>query len=39
VVVGSALVKKIEAYPDNQDRIFAEIGGLLSSMRNAMDKK
>ncbi len=41
VVVGSVLVRMIEAYPDNQagddEKIMSNISELLSSMRSAMD--
>jgi tryptophan synthase alpha chain len=37
VVVGSALIGKIEQNLDNQDAILREVSGLLASMRNAMD--
>ncbi|MEW5756805.1 MAG: tryptophan synthase subunit alpha [Pseudomonadota bacterium] len=37
VVVGSALVRKIEEHHDDHGRIIAEIVSLLSSMRRALD--
>lgn len=37
VVVGSALISKIEANPDNPERAHREIVELLQSMRQAMD--
>lgn len=37
VIVGSALIKQIEATPDDHEAIMANIGELLASMRNAMD--
>ncbi len=37
VVVGSALVSRIEANADDPERIHAEIGDLLSGMRTAMN--
>ena len=37
VVVGSALIGKIEQNLDNQDAIIPEVSGLLASMRKAMD--
>jgi tryptophan synthase alpha chain len=37
VVVGSALIGKIEQNLDNQDAILREVSGLLASMRSAMD--
>jgi tryptophan synthase alpha chain len=37
VVVGSALVSRIEANADSPERIHAELGDLLSSMRTAMN--
>ncbi|MEQ1486031.1 tryptophan synthase subunit alpha [Methyloglobulus sp.] len=38
VVVGSALISKIESNLDNPERAKSEIIGLLSAMRQAMDK-
>ena len=38
VVVGSAIVKQIEANPDQSDVIMNNIGNLLADMRAAMDK-
>lgn len=38
VVVGSAIVKQIEANPDQSDVIMDNIGNLLADMRAAMDK-
>jgi len=37
VVVGSALVRKVEALADDPDKIFAEVGSVLGEMRQAMD--
>ena len=37
VVVGSALVSRIESNPDNPEQAVAEIKGLLGEMRAAMD--
>ncbi len=37
VVVGSALVSRIEANPDHPETAIAEIKGLLGEMRSAMD--
>jgi len=37
VVVGSALVRKVEALADAPDKIFAEVGSVLGAMREAMD--
>jgi tryptophan synthase alpha chain len=37
VVVGSALVSRIEAHPDDPQAALAEIGSLLGEMRAAMD--
>lgn len=37
VVVGSALIKQVEATPDDHPRIIKNISGLLASMRTAVD--
>nr|MCU0935620.1 tryptophan synthase subunit alpha [Gammaproteobacteria bacterium] len=37
VVVGSALVSRVEQLADTPDRIPAEVGELLAGMRRAMD--
>jgi len=37
VVVGSAVVKLVEANKDNQDKIISEIKGFLSELRTAID--
>ncbi|MFZ1343646.1 tryptophan synthase subunit alpha [Thiothrix eikelboomii] len=37
VVVGSALIKQVEATPDDHPRIIKNISGLLASMRTALD--
>ncbi len=39
VVVGSAIIKQIEANPDKVDVILDNIGNLLAGMRAAMDEK
>ena len=38
VVVGSALIKQVEAHPDDHAQITENIGQLLAGMRAAMDK-
>ena len=37
VVVGSALIKQVEATPDDHAAIIKNISGLLASMRTALD--
>ena len=39
VIVGSALVKRVEALADRPEEIAAEVGGLLAGMRAAMDRE
>lgn len=38
VVVGSALVQRVEAHQDDRDEMMAEVSAMLSSMRDAMDR-
>ena len=37
VVVGSALIRKVEALANEPEKIFAEVGSVLGEMRQAMD--